>query len=261
MKKNSVYGLKAVRKKSRCIWAKSCLKKTAVYGLKIVWKERTVMIKLVDVSKDYFTGGVTTSALKKINLTVEKGEYMAVMGPSGSGKSTLLNILGCMDSLTGGQYFFDETEVSALSVNRFNKFRKENISFVFQNFALMNHYTVFENAELPLIAKGVGKKQRKEKVLAALETVGIADLEKKLPMNISGGQQQRCAIARAIAADTGLVLADEPTGALDRATGMGIMDVFDEVNKSGKTVIIVTHDIEVAKRTNRIINIVDGQIV
>ena len=219
------------------------------------------MIKLENVSKEYKTQGVVTPALKDININIEDGEYVAIMGPSGSGKSTLLNIIGCMDVLSEGIYKFDDKIISEMNSTRLHEFRKKHVSFVFQNFALMDHYTVFENVELPLVAQGVSKKKRKQIVESVLEDVGIADLKKKLPMNISGGQQQRCAIARALAAGTDLLLADEPTGALDSKTGLEIMDVFETINKKGKTVLLVTHDINVACRAGRIINIADGKII
>ncbi|MGN0166253.1 MAG: ABC transporter ATP-binding protein [Lachnospiraceae bacterium] len=218
------------------------------------------MIKLENVYKEYKARGASTPALKGVNLSIEKGEYVAIMGPSGSGKSTLLNIIGGMDVLSEGTYMFNDMNIGSMSPQQLHKFRKKYVSFVFQNFALMNHYTVFENAELPLIAQGMGKRKRKEIVERTLEEVGIADLKKKLPMSISGGQQQRCAIARALAAGTDLLLADEPTGALDSQTGFEIMDVFESINRSGKTILVVTHDINVAKRAKRVIHIIDGQV-
>lgn len=218
------------------------------------------MINLDNISKDYSNRGVITPALKGISLTINDGEYVAIMGPSGSGKSTLLNIIGGMDVASEGTYAYNEMEVSKMNSKNLHEFRKKYISFVFQNFALMNHYTVFENAELPLVAQGMSKRKRKEIVDKTLEEVGIEELRNKLPMNISGGQQQRCAIARALAAGTDLLLADEPTGALDSKTGIEIMDVFEEINKKGKTIIVVTHDFNVAQRAKRIINIVDGKV-
>jgi putative ABC transport system ATP-binding protein len=221
------------------------------------------MIKLSNVEKTYGNAknpDSQTHALKGITLTIEDGEMVAVMGPSGSGKSTLLNILGCMDSLTAGQYLVDDVEVSALKPAKRRTFAKENISFVFQDFALMKDYTIFENVELPLKIKNVPRKERKKIVLECLEEVGISDIRKKFPLKTSGGQQQRCAIARALASGNNLILADEPTGALDRENGQNIMNILRKVNQKGKTVVVITHDPEVAKHCDRIIRIVDGQI-
>lgn len=218
------------------------------------------MIKLDNITKIYETQGVKTNALNGISLEIEDGEMIAVMGPSGSGKSTLLNIIGCMDSLTSGTYEYNQCEVSALKQGQLNAFRKEHISFVFQNFALMKDYTVYENVELPLLTRNVAKKERKRIVNEKLELMGISELGKKFPTQISGGQQQRCAIARALAAGNDMILADEPTGALDSKTGDEIMEVLKQVNKMGKTVIIITHDGKIAQKCSRIIEIEDGKI-
>lgn len=219
------------------------------------------MIQFNDVTKIYGKGDAATTALKNVNLRVEDGEMIAIMGTSGSGKTTLLNMIGCMDRLTEGQYWYQDIEVSKLGRRRLDRFRKEHVSFVFQHFALMSDYTVFENVETPLLCKRLGRSARKRTVMDCLDKVGISNLAKKYPNKISGGQKQRCAIARALAAGNDLILADEPTGALDQATGREIMDILREVNTLGKTVIIVTHDAEVAKRCNRIIRIEDGRIV
>lgn len=218
------------------------------------------MIKLENITKVYESQGVKTNALNGVCLEIEAGEMIAIMGPSGSGKSTLLNIIGGMDSLTSGKYEYNGCEVSALNAIRLNTFRKEHISFVFQNFALMKDYTVYENVELPLLTRNVAKKERKRIVNEKLELMGISELAKKFPTQISGGQQQRCAIARALAAGNDMILADEPTGALDSKTGDEIMEVLKQVNEMGKTVIIITHDRKVAKKCNRIIEIEDGKI-
>lgn len=217
------------------------------------------MIVLENVVKDYINKEQVTHALRGINLTVKEGEFIAVAGTSGSGKTTLLNIIGGMDNLTSGKYFFRGKELETGRQNLMHQFRKENISFVFQNFALMDKYTVYENVEMPLIARNI--RNRKHIVMEQLEKMGIADLRRKLPSHLSGGQQQRCAIARALAADTPVLLADEPTGALDSNTGNEIMKCFEEINKNGKTVIIITHDVNIAKRCKRIIRIEDGMLV
>ena len=218
------------------------------------------MITLSQVTKTYYNGECPTPALKGINLTVEDGEYIAIMGTSGSGKSTLLNIIGGMDTLTEGEYFYNDIPVHELKGNELHQFRKEHVSFVFQQFALMNHYTVFENVEIPLMAKGFPKKERKRIVMERLEQMGIADLAKKLPIHISGGQQQRCAIARALASDNSIILADEPTGALDKNTGVEIMTLLQEINQQGKTLLVITHDPGIAAMAHRIIRLEDGCI-
>ena len=218
------------------------------------------MIKLENVTKIYGKDGSKTVALDGVDLEIKDGEMVAIMGPSGSGKSTMLNIIGAMDDLTDGKYFFGDQEVSSLRGNKLHEFRKNNISFVFQNFALMNNYTVFENVELPLLSKRLSSRKRKEIVNEKLKIMGIDDLAKKYPTKISGGQQQRCAIARALASGNELILADEPTGALDRKTGEDIMEAFTKLNEMGKTVIIITHDEHVANKCQRIVHINDGKI-
>lgn len=216
------------------------------------------MIKLTGVTKIYDKGSAEKTALKNVNLTVDNGEMLAVMGTSGSGKTTLLNIIGCMDKITKGQYMYDNIEINKLKQCDLDKFRKAHISFVFQHFALMNDYTVFENVEVPLLCKKISRSRRKKIVMDCLEKMGISDLAKKYPTKISGGQKQRCAIARAITSGNDIILADEPTGALDKATGNEIMNIFKALNEQGKTIIIVTHDIEIANQCNRIISIEDG---
>ena len=218
------------------------------------------MIELKDVCKTYKYGKEETKALDNINLTIKDGEFVAVIGNSGSGKSTLLNVIGCMDLMDSGSYILNGQEISGIKINQLHKARKESISFVFQNFALLNHYTVFENVEVPLLAKKVRKSERKRIVKEKLELMGIYDLKSKLPTKISGGQQQRCAIARALASDNNIILADEPTGALDSKTGEEIMNVLKELNGMGKTVIIVTHNMDIAKQTDRILEMEDGRI-
>lgn len=218
------------------------------------------MIELKDVCKTYKYGKEETKALDNINLTIKDGEFVAVIGNSGSGKSTLLNVIGCLDLMDSGSYILNGQEISGIKIYKLHKARKESISFVFQNFALLNHYTVFENVEVPLLAKKVRKSERKRIVKEKLELMGIYDLKSKLPTKISGGQQQRCAIARALASDNNIILADEPTGALDSKTGEEIMNVLKQLNGMGKTVIIVTHNMDIAKQTDRILEMEDGRI-
>lgn len=222
------------------------------------------LLQMKHIVKIYGKDTTEIKTLNGIDLEVEAGEMIAVMGASGSGKSTLLNILGAMDQPQEGEYIFcgeKEIKVNELTNNQLPLFRKDNISFIFQQFALMKHYTVYENIEMPLRILGLSRKEKKERIFKAMEELGIADLAKKKLAQISGGQQQRCAIARALVKDSKLILADEPTGALDRKNGKEIMKIFTELKKKGKTIIIVTHDPGVAKMTDRIINIEDGKII
>lgn len=219
------------------------------------------MIRLKNIFKSYGSENVKCNALKGITLTIDTGEYLAIMGPSGSGKTTLLNILGGIDRADSGEYLYDNLKVNEMTNAMLHKFRRDHVSFVFQNFELINYYTVFENVEMPLFARRMSASQRKKKVCEALELAGIESLRKKLPIHISGGERQRCAIARALVSDNNLLLADEPTGALDIKTGEGIMRVFDNLKKTGRTIVLITHNPDVAGRADRIVNISDGNIV
>ncbi len=219
------------------------------------------MIRLENISKIYDVKVDNRKALDSVSLQINDGELVAIMGPSGSGKSTLLNILGCMDTATEGKYYVDEVEVSSLKKSQLDSFRKKHIGFVFQHFALMDYYTTYENIELPLIANNVKKSERKKIVNQQLEHLGIVSQKDKVPKKMSGGQQQRVAIARALVTNANMILADEPTGALDQKTGQEVLALLKEINSTGKTVIIVTHDEKIAINCNRIITISDGKIV
>lgn len=218
------------------------------------------MIILKNINKTYGSGENATHALRDVSLEIAEGEMIAIMGTSGSGKSTLLNILGCMDQFDSGEYLYRDMEVHKLSNQQLHQFRKAHVGFVFQHFALMNQYTVYENVELPLSIQNIPKKERKERVYEALTRMGIRELARKMPAKISGGQQQRCAIARALASGNELILADEPTGALDINTGNEIMNILEDLNKQGKTIVIVTHNPEIAARTQRVLHMEDGKI-
>ena len=190
------------------------------------------MIKLNHVNKIFSADKVETKALEDINLEIEKGDFIGVIGTSGSGKTTLLNILGAMLRPSSGEYFFNDIEVTKLNKNQLNQFRKEHISFVFQHFELMEHYTVFENVEMPLLARN--ERHNKAKVMKYLELLHIEDLAKRKPNNLSGGQKQRCAIARALVTETDILLADEPTGALDSKTTQDILNIFESIHDLGR---------------------------
>ena len=218
------------------------------------------MIELIDVEKIYGKKDYATRALKGVNLKIAEGEFLAIMGSSGSGKSTLLNIIGCMDSLTSGQYLVDGTDVGGMKNVKRQMFARDNISFVFQDFALMNDYTAYENVELPLRIKGIRAKERKKTVMDCLEKVGMAEYYKKYPNKLSGGQQQRVAIARALASGNKYILADEPTGALDSENGTEVIKVLRNIVKEGRTVIMVTHNEELATSSDRIVYIEDGVV-
>lgn len=219
------------------------------------------MIKTVALTKVFRTDEVETTALNQVSFEVKEGEFVAVMGPSGCGKSTLLNILGLLDNPTRGEYFFLDKEVSSHTEKQRASLRKHNIGFVFQNFNLIDELNVFENVELPLIYLGYKSGERKEKVEAALEQMQIIHRKKHFPLQLSGGQQQRVAVARAVVANPRLILADEPTGNLDSAHGEEVMNLLEQLNKNGTTIVMVTHSQRDAEYSHRIVRLFDGQVV
>ena len=218
------------------------------------------MIKVSNLCKVFRTEEIETTALKGVSFEIKDGEFVAIMGPSGCGKSTLLNILGLLDNPTSGSYELLGTEVSGLKEKERTKFRKGNIGFVFQSFNLISKLTAEENVELPLIYQKVPRAERKERVEKALARVDLQRRAKHLPTELSGGQQQRVAIARAIVTRPSLILADEPTGNLDSKTTVEIMDIFHELHDAGNTIVLITHDDDVARQASRIVRIKDGQL-
>ena len=219
------------------------------------------MIRTVELSKVFRTETIQTTALNKVNLTVQKGEFVAIMGPSGCGKSTLLNMLGLLDEPDEGEYYFDGIPTSGMNELNRTRLRKGRIGFVFQNFNLIDELTVFQNVELPLLALRTGAWERKKKVQSVLERMQIGHRRDHFPQQLSGGQQQRVAIARAVVPGPGLVLADEPTGNLDSSNGEEVMQLLEQLNESGTTIVMVTHSLTHAERAHRTINLLDGQVV
>ena len=219
-----------------------------------------MLIEIKDLYKNYVMGDVEVPALIDINLQIRKNEYLAIMGPSGSGKSTLMNILGCLDTPTSGQYLFNKIDVSSLTDDELSIMRNKEIGFIFQNFNLLPRLNALQNVELPLIYAGVKKEERKERALEALEHVGLSERLLHKSSEMSGGQRQRVAIARALVSKPGILLADEPTGALDSKTGEEIMLLFKELHADGNTIIVITHEQEIADHAKRTIFIKDGFI-
>jgi putative ABC transport system ATP-binding protein len=219
-----------------------------------------MLIRLEDVRKVYDAGETEVHALDGVSLEASSGEYIAIMGPSGSGKSTLMHILGCLDVPTSGEYFLNGQPVSQMSSRALARTRNKEVGFVFQTFNLLPRASILRNVELPLLYAGTGKAERREGALEALDRVGLAQRAKSLPTQLSGGQRQRVAIARALVNKPSIVLADEPTGNLDTKTGQGILKLFDELQEAGHTVILVTHDNDVAAHAHRVVRIVDGLI-
>ena len=220
----------------------------------------TKIIETAEISKVYQMGTQTVRALQSISMYIDKGEYVAFMGPSGSGKSTLMNIIGCLDTPTFGRYVLNNHDVSDLTENELAEIRNREIGFVFQTFNLLPRATALENVALPLIYAGFGKSDREERAMATLESVGLADRADHKPNELSGGQRQRVAIARALVNNPSIILADEPTGNLDSKTSYDIMDLFHQLHDAGNTIIMVTHEDDIAHCAHRIVRLRDGLI-
>lgn len=218
------------------------------------------VIELQDIVKNYQIGTVIVRALRSVSLTIKRNEYVAIMGPSGSGKSTLMNLIGALDTPTSGSYFLNNTDVSKMADDRLAEIRNKEIGFVFQTFNLLPRYTALENVTLPLIYAGVPKAEREQRAIDVLTQVGLADRMDHKPNELSGGQRQRVAIARALVNKPSIILADEPTGNLDSKTSVDIMGLLDEIHSKGNTVIVVTHEEDIAKHAARIVRLLDGMI-
>ncbi|QIB27467.1 ABC transporter ATP-binding protein [Caloranaerobacter azorensis] len=219
------------------------------------------MIKLEGLTKVYKMGNVSVTALKDINLNIEKEEFIAIMGPSGSGKSTLMNILGCLDKPTKGKYILDGVSIQGLNDDELAMIRNRKIGFVFQAFNLLSRTTALKNVELPMMYAGVSAKERRKRAIELLEKVGLGDRINHKPNEMSGGQRQRVAIARALVNNPAIILADEPTGNLDTKSGEEIMDIFENLNKEGVTIVIVTHEPDIAQKAKRVVTFRDGVII
>lgn len=219
------------------------------------------IIQILNLNKAYDLGKEKIQVLKDINLNVDKGEFIAILGPSGSGKSTLMNIIGCMDNVSSGKYTLNGESIENTSDKVLAKIRNEKIGFIFQKYHLISKYDVLQNVMMPLLIRGTDRKVAKAKALEKLVLVGLEDRLKHKPKELSGGQQQRVAIARALVSEPAILLADEPTGALDSETGREILELFKKLNDNGNTIIMITHDKEIANWSKRVINIVDGKIL
>lgn len=220
-----------------------------------------MLLELKHIYKNYQNGDEEVPILKDVSLSIERGEYLAIMGPSGSGKSTLMNIIGCLDKPTSGEFTLDGRDILSLNDNELSEIRAHQIGFVFQSFQLLKAETAIQNVMLPLSFAGVKRNLRRDIAQKALERVGLAERVNFLPTQLSGGQKQRVAIARALVNNPAIILADEPTGALDQKSGKSVMELFEQLNREGVTIVLITHDENVGKRANRLLHIVDGEIL
>jgi putative ABC transport system ATP-binding protein len=219
-----------------------------------------MLIDIRDITKVYVMGQEKVHALSGVTLGIERGEYAAIMGPSGSGKSTLMNLIGCLDTPTSGSYVLNGREVARMTDDELAAIRNQEIGFVFQTFNLLPRTTAVQQVELPLVYSGLARRERRERAVQALEAVGLGDRMKHHPNEMSGGQRQRVAVARALVNNPSILLADEPTGNLDSATGAEIMALFDELNSRGNTIVLVTHEEDIAAHARRIVRLLDGKV-
>lgn len=219
------------------------------------------MIDLRNITKVYDMGPIQVEVLRGISLYVKEGDFISIMGPSGSGKSTLMNMIGCLDVPTAGEYYLDGREISTYNEKQLSKIRNQKIGFIFQKFNLLPKITAYENVELPLIYRGMSSRERRQKTLEALDKVGLSDRMTHKPNELSGGQQQRVAIARALAGDPPVLLADEPTGNLDSKSGADVINLIKQLNQEGKTIVLITHDSQVAEAAHKTIVIKDGMLL
>ena len=222
---------------------------------------RMPLIKITDLVKSYIIGDNEVKALDHVSLSVQEHEFVAIVGPSGSGKSTLMNIIGCLDVATSGSYRLNGQEIGEYNDNQLSEFRNRTIGFVFQRFNLLNKLTALENVELPLVYQGISARERRARAIESLRKVGLEQRMYHKPMELSGGQQQRVAIARALITHPPVILADEPTGNLDSKTGVEVLGLLQELNQQGNTVVLITHDMNIARKATRVIGIMDGHIV
>lgn len=218
------------------------------------------ILNMQNISKSYYMGEEEFEVLHNVNLTIHSGEFLSILGPSGSGKSTMMNIIGCLDMPSSGKYFLSGNDIEDLDEIELAKVRNKEIGFVFQSFQLLPRMTALQNVELPMIYSGLSSAERNKRAKAILERIGLADRMRNLPNQLSGGQQQRVAIARALVTQPTILLADEPTGALDQKTGVQVMELFEELNKDGRTIIMITHDKDIARHAKRVVTILDGYL-
>lgn len=220
----------------------------------------TEVLNMQNISKSFYMGEEELEVLHDVNLTVNAGEFLSILGPSGSGKSTMMNIIGCLDVPTAGKYLLSGNDIKELDEVELGYIRNKEIGFVFQSFQLLPRLSALQNVELPLIYAGLSSSDRKQRAGKILERVGLSDKTRNLPNQLSGGQQQRVAIARALVTEPTILLADEPTGALDQKTGAQVMELFEELNQDGRTIIMITHDIDIARHARRVVKILDGNL-
>jgi len=218
------------------------------------------ILSMKNICKSYYIGEEELEVLHNINLTIHTGEFLSILGPSGSGKSTMMNIIGCLDVPSSGKYLLSGNDIDDLDEIDLAKVRNKEIGFVFQSFQLLPRMSALQNVELPLIYSGLSSSERKKRAKSILERIGLSDKMRNLPNQLSGGQQQRVAIARALVTEPTILLADEPTGALDQKTGAQVMELFEELNNDGRTIIMITHDINIARHAKRVVNILDGYL-